>query len=103
MRKDCTGRHTVPNYEGTSKDYEFSRRTMEEHWTAGYNETVRNLRHPETLERPATPRCIDASASSGAATVARSSTRWGFPFFALRLRLATIKRLVVTMTAAVKH
>jgi NTE family protein len=40
------------NYEGSSKDYEFSRRTMEEHWAAGYYDTVRTLRHPEVLERP---------------------------------------------------
>lgn len=39
------------NYEGTSKDYEFSRRTMEEHWKAGYNDAVRTLRHPEVLQR----------------------------------------------------
>ena len=44
------------NYEGTSKDYEFSRRTMEEHWKAGYNDTVRTLRHPEVLQRPEKPR-----------------------------------------------
>ncbi|MEM8732133.1 MAG: patatin-like phospholipase family protein [Pseudomonadota bacterium] len=40
------------DYEGTSKDFEFSRRTMEEHWSAGYNDTVRTLRHPEVLQRP---------------------------------------------------
>jgi NTE family protein len=40
------------NYEGTSKDYEFSRRTMEEHWESGYNDAVRTLRHPEVLKRP---------------------------------------------------
>src|SRR5262249_36826443 len=40
------------HYEGQSKDYEFSRLTMEEHWRAGYNDTVRTLRHPEVLERP---------------------------------------------------
>ena len=40
------------NYEGSSKDYEFSRRTMEEHWKAGYNDAVRTLRHPEVLQRP---------------------------------------------------
>jgi NTE family protein len=45
----------APNYEGTSKDYEFSRRTMEEHWTAGYNDTLRTLRHPEVLEKPTSP------------------------------------------------
>jgi NTE family protein len=39
-------------YEGAAKDYEFSRRTMEEHWHAGYNDAVRTLRHPEVLERP---------------------------------------------------
>ncbi len=42
-------------YEGVSKDYEFSRRTMEEHWTAGYHDAVRTLRHPEVLQRPTTP------------------------------------------------
>jgi NTE family protein len=40
------------NYEGASKDYEFSRHTMEEHWKAGYHDTVRTLRHPEVLQRP---------------------------------------------------
>ena len=40
------------NYEGSSKDYEFSRRTMEEHWRSGYNDAVRTLRHPEVLQRP---------------------------------------------------
>jgi len=40
------------HYEGQAKDYEFSRLTMEEHWQAGYIDTVRTLRHPEALERP---------------------------------------------------
>jgi NTE family protein len=39
-------------YEVQSKDYEFSRTSMTEHWTAGYQEAVRTLRHPEALERP---------------------------------------------------
>ncbi len=39
-------------YEGTSKDYDFSRRMMEEHWSSGYNDAVRTLRHPEVLCRP---------------------------------------------------
>jgi NTE family protein len=39
-------------YEGDSKDYEFSRLSMEEHWRAGHYDTVRTLRHPEVLERP---------------------------------------------------
>jgi len=41
------------NYEGHSKDYDFSRTSMEEHWGAGYHDAVRTLRHPEVLERPA--------------------------------------------------
>ena len=40
------------HYEGSSKDYEFSRRTMEEHWQGGYNDMARTLRHPEVLQRP---------------------------------------------------
>jgi NTE family protein len=40
------------HYEGHSKDYEFSRLTMEDHWRAGYHDAVRTLRHPEVLERP---------------------------------------------------
>jgi NTE family protein len=42
-------------YEGDSKDYEFSRRSMEDHWRAGYHDTLRTLRHPEVLERPGNP------------------------------------------------
>ena len=34
------------NYEGSSKHYEFSRQTMEEHWTAGYYDTTHTLRQP---------------------------------------------------------
>jgi NTE family protein len=40
------------NYEGHSKDYEFSRLSMRDHWTAGYHDAVRTLRHREILERP---------------------------------------------------
>jgi NTE family protein len=43
------------NYEGASKDYEFSRRTMEEHWKTGYSDMVHTLRHPEVLQRPQSP------------------------------------------------
>jgi NTE family protein len=39
-------------YEGESKDYEFSRLSMEDHWRAGYNDAVRSLRHTEVFERP---------------------------------------------------
>jgi NTE family protein len=40
------------HYEGDSKDYEFSRLSMQDHWRAGYHDTVRTLRHPEVLRRP---------------------------------------------------
>jgi NTE family protein len=38
-------------YEGDSKDYEFSRLSMAEHWRSGYDDAVRTLRHAEVLER----------------------------------------------------
>ena len=38
------------SHEGHSKDYEFSRLSMEEHWRAGYHDAVRTLRHPEVLQ-----------------------------------------------------
>jgi NTE family protein len=39
-------------YEGFAKDYAFSRLSMEDHWRAGYEDTVRALNHPGALERP---------------------------------------------------
>ena len=39
-------------YEGIAKDYEFSRRTMEEHWQAGYNNARQSLADPQVLELP---------------------------------------------------
>jgi len=47
--------YRAKSYEGSSKDYEFSRETMEEHWSAGYEDTARTLRHPDILKRPDTP------------------------------------------------
>jgi NTE family protein len=44
--------YRTKHYEGQSKDYEFSRLSMEEHWQAGYLDAVRTLRHPEVLQRP---------------------------------------------------
>ena len=44
--------YNAKNYEGIAKDYEFSRRTMEEHWAAGYEDVVRALSHPEVMLRP---------------------------------------------------
>jgi NTE family protein len=38
-------------YEGDSKDYEFSRLSMAEHWRSGYDDAMRTLLHPEVLER----------------------------------------------------
>lgn len=39
-------------FEGCAKDYEFSRRTMEEHWKAGHDDAVRALSHPEVFQCP---------------------------------------------------
>jgi NTE family protein len=53
--KVCNIVHLIYNaksYEGIAKDYEFSRRTMEEHWTAGYEDVVRALSHPEVKQCP---------------------------------------------------
>jgi NTE family protein len=41
-------------YEGQSKDYEFSRRTMEDHWRAGYADATTTLAHPEIFALPTT-------------------------------------------------
>lgn len=40
------------NYEGVVKDFEFSRRTMEEHWSTGYQAARKALSHPEVLQKP---------------------------------------------------
>jgi NTE family protein len=42
------------DYEGGFKDHEFSQHGMQDHWRAGYYDTIRTLRHPEVLERPTT-------------------------------------------------
>jgi NTE family protein len=44
--------YRAKKYEGSAKDYEFSRRTMEEHWLAGYRDTAESLDHPEIFEPP---------------------------------------------------
>lgn len=41
-----------PTYEAQSKDYEFSRRTMRDHWRAGYEDAAKTLEHPEVLQLP---------------------------------------------------
>jgi NTE family protein len=40
-------------YERDSKDYEFSRITVEEHWLAGARDMINTLRHPEALRSDA--------------------------------------------------
>jgi NTE family protein len=42
------------NTEGIAKDFEFSRRTMLEHWQSGYADAVATFSHPEVLQRPHT-------------------------------------------------
>jgi NTE family protein len=42
------------SYEGAAKDYEFSRRTMEEHWRSGHQDASRAISHAEVFERPNT-------------------------------------------------
>jgi NTE family protein len=39
-------------YEGIAKDFEFSRRTMEEHWKSGYENARLTLANPQVLELP---------------------------------------------------
>ncbi len=39
-------------YEGIAKDFEFSRRTMEEHWKAGYHNARHTLANPDVLQLP---------------------------------------------------
>lgn len=41
-----------PTYEGQSKDFEFSRLTMNEHWRAGYDDAGVTLSHPKVLALP---------------------------------------------------
>src|SRR5215475_14202392 len=40
------------SYEGIAKDFEFSRRTMEEHWESGYDNARRTLAEPEVMRLP---------------------------------------------------
>lgn len=47
--------YRAKGYEGDNKDYEFSRGTMEDHWAAGYEDTVKTLSNPKVLQRPTNP------------------------------------------------
>ena len=44
--------YRAKKYEGVAKDFEFSRRTMEEHWSTGYANARETLRNPQVLELP---------------------------------------------------
>jgi NTE family protein len=53
--KVCTIVHLIYRaqaYEGIAKDFEFSRRTMEEHWATGYHNAKQTLANPEVLQLP---------------------------------------------------
>lgn len=43
------------DYETNSKDYEFSRMTVDEHWATGHADALRSLEHPDWLERRLKP------------------------------------------------
>lgn len=44
-----------PAHEQASKDYDFSRRSMEDHWRAGYENAADSLKHPQALSLPSQP------------------------------------------------
>ena len=44
--------YRAQKYEGVAKDYEFSRRTMEEHWSTGYSNARETLANPQVLQLP---------------------------------------------------
>jgi NTE family protein len=44
--------YRAKSYEGVAKDFEFSRRTMEEHWASGYRNAKHTLANPEVLQLP---------------------------------------------------
>src|SRR6187401_3598147 len=60
------------NYESSSKDYDFSRVAMVEHWNAGVRDVHQSMRHKDVLERPQSGETMmaydmtgDASKTSG--------------------------------------
>ena len=44
--------YRAKSYEGIAKDFEFSRRTMVEHWQAGYRNAQQSLTNPQILQLP---------------------------------------------------
>ena len=53
-------------YEGNSKDYEFSRTTMTEHWAAGGADVATTLNHPDWLNRPMVAGTVTYDLTGGA-------------------------------------
>ena len=51
--------YRAKNYEGDSKDYEFSRVTMEEHWASGYEDASAMLSYPQVFARPTNPEGVN--------------------------------------------
>jgi NTE family protein len=64
LRGECCGIDIVhliyrsKNYEGDGKDYEFSRRSMLEHWQAGYADMTRTLQDPRWVARERSARGV---------------------------------------------
>jgi NTE family protein len=80
-KKVCNIVHLIyrgKKYEGSAKDYEFSRRTMEEHWLTGYSDAVHTLSHPEIFEPPDSlegVRTFDCSNPSSAEQLVREDRK----------------------------
>jgi NTE family protein len=68
-------------YESHSKDYEFSRLSMQEHWESGKADTTRTLQDPRWIERPRRPTGVHVydlaspSPTEKTATVDRAALR----------------------------
>lgn len=60
--------HRKEAFESGAKDYEFSRRTMLDHWSEGEKDVRRTLRHPRWRHRIANPEGLDILDLSGADT-----------------------------------
>jgi NTE family protein len=61
------------HYEGNTKDYEFSRLSMSDHWRAGREDAVRALQHKEIFERPCRADCYQAFDFAGHDRAARGT------------------------------
>src|SRR6478735_11520 len=63
------------NYESSSKDYDFSRVGMVEHWGAGVRDVHLSMRHKEWLERPQSGETMVTYDLTGEGTLTPTSTR----------------------------